>query len=562
MRSSKDKTAGILAPVTSLRHDLDLGLGDIGGIYKMIEWALAHQVGFLQLLPINETGADHSPYNAISSVALEPSLIDLSAVPEIGPERVAEVRSGLDEKFLNTHLIDYDTAKTLKRELLEEGYLHFKGSAAFEDFCKTEQHWLDFYTKFRFLMDHEGGCETWVLWSINYRDSDQAHTWIANQPQAADRLRYHAWVQWIAFTQWRDLHSLALEKGVKLMGDVPIGISYYSADVFFERENFDLEWCGGAPPETVFKDDAFTCKWGQNWGIPAYRWDVMENDNFSWWRQRVDKLTDIFHLFRIDHILGFYRIYSFPWRPQRNEEFLPLTPEEAAQRTGGRLPGFKPFPDDTEEQCAHNLSCGDKYLKAVQEAAGDGAVIGEDLGAVPHYVRPHLESIGIAGFKICHWEVQTGDDGQEHPIPGEDYLRCSFATYATHDHSPIAAMWDEFRESQNNDDEGTRAGAAWNLRVLSEFADLDLPADHWSYRPFDEEVKLALLKALLDCNSRYAALMITDIYGMKERFNIPGTVGGKNWRVRMPFTIEEMTIHPDLASDAAKMRKLIQNSGR
>lgn len=562
MSSTKDKTAGVLAPVTSLRHTGDLGVGDVGGMTPLIDWAVEYGFGFLQLLPINETGDDHSPYNAISSVALEPSLIDLSAVPEIGPHRVAKIRAGLDEEFLDGQLIDYDQAKKLKRQLLEEGYQRFEGSSDFDAFCEAEKSWLDFYTKFRFLMDQEGGRETWDLWSINYQTPEQAHAWIAAKPKSADRLRYHAWVQWIAFSQWRALHNLASEKGVKLMGDVPIGISYYSADVFFERESFDLEWCGGAPPETVFKDDAFTCKWGQNWGIPSYRWDQMEKDHFSWWRQRVDKLTDVFHIFRIDHILGFYRIYSFPWRPARNAEFLPLTHEEAATRTRGRLPGFKPFPDDTEEQCAYNLACGDKYLKAIQEAAGEGEVVGEDLGAVPHYVRPHLESIGIAGFKICHWEVQPGNDGEEHPIPGEDYLRSSFATYATHDHPPIAAMWDEFRDNQKSGDENERVGAAWNLRVLSECANLALPEDNWSYRPFDQEVKLGLLKFLIACNSRYAALMITDIYGIKERFNIPGTLGGKNWRVRMPFSVAEMSKRNDLVSDAAKIRDLITAAGR
>ncbi|MGJ8695396.1 MAG: 4-alpha-glucanotransferase [Verrucomicrobiaceae bacterium] len=571
MSETNDKVAGVLAPVTSLRHGNDLGMGDVKGLRELVDWAAAHGVRFLQLLPINETGADHSPYNAISSVALEPSLIDLSSVPEIGSSRVAEVRESLSEELLKGDLVNYEEAKRIKRELLEEGYVKFVDAggenADFSAFCAAEKGWLENYTRFRLLMDEEGGRETWDLWSINYQGQKAAHDWIdkkrgREKARVENRLRYYAWVQWIAFSQWRALREESGAKGVKLMGDIPIGISYYSADVFFEREGFDLEWCGGAPPETVFKDDAFTQKWGQNWGIPAYRWDLMEKDNFAWWRRRIDKLTDVFHIFRIDHILGFYRIYSFPWRPQRNAEFLPLNEEEAAARTGGRLPGFKPFPDDTEEHCAHNLKCGDKYLKAVQEAAGDGEVVGEDLGAVPHYVRPHLEKVGIAGFKICHWEAFHGEDGLEHPIPGAQYLRCSFATYATHDHPSIAGMWEEFRANIESHDEDERVGALWNLRILSEFSDLTLPDDGVSYRPFDEKVKIALLKALVDCNSRYAALMITDIYGMTERFNIPGTLGGKNWRIRMPFTVAEMSEREDLAKDAAALRNLIIKAER
>ncbi|MDA8977220.1 4-alpha-glucanotransferase, partial [Akkermansiaceae bacterium] len=275
MSDSSDQVAGVLAPVTSLRHKGDLGIGDVGGLRKLVGWAVDHEVKFLQLLPINETGADDSPYNAISSVALEPSLIDLSSVPEIGEARVNEVRAGLSEEFLEGDLVHYEEAKRLKRDLLEEGFAQFEGSEKFEAFCETEKEWLENYTKFRFLMDQEGGRETWDLWSINYRDPELAHDFIAKRKGSEERLRYYAWVQWVAFTQWRTLREESGACGVKLMGDIPIGISYYSADVFFEREGFDLSWCGGAPPETVFKDDAFTQKWGQNWGIPAYRWDLM-----------------------------------------------------------------------------------------------------------------------------------------------------------------------------------------------------------------------------------------------------------------------------------------------
>ncbi|NIP96094.1 MAG: 4-alpha-glucanotransferase, partial [Akkermansiaceae bacterium] len=96
-------------------------------------------------------------------------------------------------------------------------------------------------------------------------------------------------------------------------------------------------------------------RWGQNWGIPLYRWEAMEQDGFSWWQRRIRKLTDVFQIFRIDHILGFYRLYAFPWRPVRNREFLTLSHEEAAARTGGNLPGFKPRADDTGERRAANL---------------------------------------------------------------------------------------------------------------------------------------------------------------------------------------------------------------
>ena len=562
----------MLVPVNSLRRDGDLGIGDTAALRELVDWAAECRLGFLQLLPISETGSDHSPYNAISSIALEPALIDLTALPELDEDDLAAAREKLGESVLSEDLIQYEPVKAMKRELLEVAFDRFWAEgrdtdrgAAFDAFREAEAGWLDDYSQFRWLMDVEGGAETWDLWSINYNRPEKAREWIAaKRKQRSKQLdkeqSYHAWVQWIAFSQWRDLRQYAEDQDVLLMGDVPIGISYYSADVFFEPKWFDLKWSGGAPPERVFKDDAFAIKWGQNWGIPLYRWDVLEEHDFSWWKRRIDKLTDVFHIFRIDHILGFYRIYGFPWRPQRNAEFLPLSEDEARARTGGPLPGFMPRPDDTPKNKAANLADGDKYLKAVQEAAGDNAVVGEDLGAVPDYVRPHLKKVGIAGFKICHWEVEEDKKGVEHPYPLEKYDECSFTTYATHDHPSMAAMWDEFRENLSSADEGERVGAAWNLRILSEIA--GIPVKKGEFPPYDRKIQWKQLEALLNAGSRYAAFMITDLYGMTERFNIPGTVGGSNWRVRMPFTVADMSRKKKLTRESARLAKVIEKTGR
>ncbi|MDX1748271.1 MAG: 4-alpha-glucanotransferase, partial [Halobacteriales archaeon] len=210
---------------------------------------------------------------------------------------------------------------------------------------------------------------------------------------------------------------------------------------------FDLDWYGGAPPETLFKDDEFVQKWGQNWGIPLYRWDVMEERDFAWWRQRIGKTTEIFGMFRVDHALGFYRIYAFPWNPVRNDEFLPLDPDEAAERCEGRRPGFRPRPDDTEENCAANRADGEKYFRMIQEAAGDAEVIAEDLGTVPDYVGPSLAELGIAGTKVPQWEFEDG-----HVVSGLKYPERSFAAYATHDHRPVPAQWDEAKRAMEESD--------------------------------------------------------------------------------------------------------------
>src|SRR5262249_28222171 len=144
-----------------------------------------------------------------------------------------------------------------------------------------------------------------------------------------------AYVQWLAYRQWGDVKSYADEKNIRLMGDIPFGVSRYSADVWGQRELFDLSWSGGGPPETFFQGDPFVTRWGQNWGIPLYNWEEHERENYKWWRRRVHGLTKLFHYFRIDHVLGFFRIYSFPWIPERNWEFTDLTEAEAKEKTKG-----------------------------------------------------------------------------------------------------------------------------------------------------------------------------------------------------------------------------------
>ncbi len=140
----------------------------------------------------------------------------------------------------------------------------------------------------------------------------------------------------------------------------------------------------------------------------------MRANNFQWWRERVRGTRRIFHLFRIDHVQGFYRVYAFPWRPERNKEFLPLDQHQMLERTGGRAPHFVPRDDDTPEHREANKREGEEYLRVIMDEAGAARVAGEDLGVVPDYVRPSLQSLGIAGFKIPQWEMRDGMI-----IPGE-----------------------------------------------------------------------------------------------------------------------------------------------
>src|SRR5437588_431184 len=408
--SPEKKIAGVLAPLFGLRSENDLGIGDVAVLREFIDWAA--EIGFklVQLLPIDEMGGDNSPYNAISAIAIEPTTLHLApgSPEDLMREDYEAALVHVDLTKLRHGAVKYGPVKRLKRLLLEKAFENFSAHAsedrsaafakgqsgpdlrrdrqsAFEKFCAEEKNWLDDYMFFRALMEQNGESEAWDKWPREHQHIESARAWLDQQSpekkkQFHQREDFFRYVQWIAHEQWTEVKRYAEGKGIALMGDIPFGVSYYSADVFSRPDEFALDWCGGAPPETHFKDDPFTVKWGQNWGIPLYRWDIMRSRNFDWWRQRVRSIRRTFHLFRIDHVLGFYRIYAFPWRPRQNKKFLPLDWNEMLARTGGRAPHFHPRNDLDPNNCEATRREGEECLRAVLEDSGVHRVIGKVPG--------------------------------------------------------------------------------------------------------------------------------------------------------------------------------------
>ncbi len=557
--SPNEKIAGLLAPLFALRTEDDLGIGDVEALRQFIDWARPLGFRLIQLLPINETGGDNSAYNAISSRAIDPTTLHLApgSPVDLTQEIFDEVTASVDLTALRRGGVHYEIVKPLKKKLLERAYAGFAKRApneSFKKFCGDESAWLDDYTLFRVLMEMHGEREMWDEWPQNTLAA--ARAWLdslgGSEPAEIEQRReFFRYVQWLAHEQWIAVKTFAEERGVALMGDIPFGVSYYSADVFAHPESFALDWSGGAPPEPYFKDDEFTQKWGQNWGIPLYDWNQMRTQDFAWWRQRIRGVKEIFHIFRIDHILGFYRIYVFPWRPERNPEILPLTREEMLAATGGRSPQFAPRNDDTEENSEQNRRDGEEYLRVVLAEAGAARVVGEDLGTVPDYVRPNLHSLGIAGFKIPQWE----NDREERTIPGRDYQRLSVATFATHDHKPVRALWEEaFGEASE-----TEGQSRHELNKMANFADVPQPNEATDYL---REFYPAIFEALFRSESWIAIVMITDLLGRKDRYNVPGTAADSNWTRRLHTTVAKLGGGHALKRQLHLIRELLRDSGR
>ncbi|MEY2509599.1 MAG: 4-alpha-glucanotransferase [Verrucomicrobiota bacterium] len=561
--SPERKIAGILAPLFALRRENDLGIGDLEALRQFIDWAAGIGFKLVQLLPINEVGGDHSPYNAISAVALEPTTLHLApgSPEDLTREDFDEVISGFDLQKLRKGAVKHDRVRRLKMALLEKAHRRFlqrkeAEKVEFNAFCETEAEWLNDYAFFRALMDENGGRETWDRWREEHRGPDSAREWLAAQTAEArerfsKRESFFKYVQWVAFDQWSAMRSYAEERGMALMGDIPFGVNLYSADVYSRRDQFALDWSGGAPPEPYFKDDEFTQKWGQNWGIPLYRWDIMRTRNLDWWRWRVRGVRKIFHVFRIDHVLGFYRIYAFPWRPARNPEMLPLSFDQMRERTGGAFPQFCPRDDSNWENCEANRREGEEYLRAVVEESRDTRVAGEDLGTVPDYVRPSLRSLGVAGFKIPQWENYP--DGRS--ISGGDYQQLSIATYATHDHKPVRALWEDAFEESSADSEQARH----DLAKIAEFAELPAPKTGSDY---DRDFYAPIMEALFRCESWVALVMITDLLARKDRFNVPGTAANTNWSRRMGKTVKGLEESRSVRKRMRLIRELLEKSSR
>ena len=177
---------------------------------------------------------------------------------------------------------------------MPQAALGLKSCAEFE---KENARWIEPYSLFRTIMADHNDDARWTVWEEHFQTFDAAKTFVASDEianEVARSRKFWSFVQWVAYGEWRALKQYADKRSVKLMGDLPFGVSRYSADVWSERSIFDLDWSCGAPPETYFQGDRFVVEWGQNWGMPIYNWDSNRKENFAWWRQRVKNLNDLF----------------------------------------------------------------------------------------------------------------------------------------------------------------------------------------------------------------------------------------------------------------------------
>lgn len=305
------KGAGTAIPVFSIRTEDDFGCGDFMDIEKMVDWCAVTGQKILQLLPVNDTTmtgtwTDSYPYNANSTYALHPMYMRLKHAGELNDPARREYYDNLGKELNQLPQVDYERVNNAKNDYMRELYNQEKGEITANEeylrFVSDNESWLMPYAAFCVLrdMNHTADMRQWGEYAVYNEDKVKEFC-----REHADEIGFVYFVQYHLDRQLRQARDYAHSKGMVLKGDIPIGISRTSVDAWLDPRLFNLDCQAGAPP------DAFSAM-GQNWGFPTYNWDEMARDGYKWWKNRFTKMAQFFDAYRIDHILGFFRIWQIP----------------------------------------------------------------------------------------------------------------------------------------------------------------------------------------------------------------------------------------------------------
>ncbi len=308
----KFRGCGVAVPVFSLRSAAGLGVGEFADLKPLADWANKTGLRLIQILPINDTTATHDwtdsyPYSGISGFALHPLYLRLDDLSYPLPPDVAAQLAAARQRLNPLPEVDYEAVTGVKRRLTREIYQHHQAAVLSDEgvhkFLKVNRDWLVPYAVFCLMRDrhHTADFSRWGEWATFERT--RADGLLDKTGTHWPEIFYHVWLQYELDRQLLDAVRHLHDRGIALKGDLPIGVDRHSVDAWSQPHLFNLTAQAGAPP------DAFALK-GQNWGFPTYNWDAMQADGYAWWRARFAQLSRYFDAYRIDHILGFFRIWQ------------------------------------------------------------------------------------------------------------------------------------------------------------------------------------------------------------------------------------------------------------
>lgn len=489
------RKSGILMHITSLPNPY--GVGSVGKCaYEFVDFLKAAGQSYWQILPLSPTGYGDSPYQSFSTFAGNHYLIDLDLLIREGllkQEEVDRIRWSRDEGR-----VDYGCLYENRSRLLRIAYGRFTPGEDFAAFCRDNADWLKDYSLFMALKENFHGSH-WQNWpeGLVLRQEEELERY---RSEVADSVGFHFFLQYTFFRQWEALRRYASEKGIRIIGDVPIYVPLDSADVWANPRLFQLDGSGrptavaGCPPDSFSAD-------GQLWGNPLYDWDKMKETGFAWWIRRLAAAARMYDVVRLDHFRGFESYWAIP----------------AGDRTAVNG-AWKPGP-------------GIGFIRAIQEALPNLDFIAEDLGYVTPEVRKLQEDSGYPGMKVMQFAFDSREEADYLP---HTYPVNSVCYSGTHDNLTMAQWFDEAsaedvtmakRYLGLNAEEGLVAGMIrgcmgsvsklciiqmQDYLELGGFARMNFPgtlsADNWTWRAEKGFITEALTKRILETTQRYGRL--------------------------------------------------------
>ncbi|GGN09583.1 4-alpha-glucanotransferase [Halarchaeum nitratireducens] len=493
VRMDFERASGVFCHLTSLpgRH----GIGDLGdGTRDFLAFLERADQSVWQFCPVGPTSGahGHSPYSSPSTFAGNPLLVDLDALRERGWLTAAETEppAGSDRSS-----VAYDVVAPYKRDRLRHAFERFdaSGSPGFDAFREREGDWLADYALFAALKDEHDGAP-WTSWPAGVRERDPEALARARD-DLAEAVRYHAFVQWRFDEQWRALRAAADDRGVTLVGDVPMYPALDSADVWANPEAFAVAdgrptAVAGVPPNPG--DD------GQRWGMPVYDWDALADDDYGWWRARLRRLLERVDVARLDHFKAFESYWAIPGDAD--------DPAAGDWRTGP----------------------GADFFETVRDEIGGLPFIVEDLGFLDAPLEALRERFDFPGMRVAQYADWCADHHRHKP---HDYPRDCVAYTSTHDTDTIVGYYDGLDDTQ-------RACLEYALGVSGDGVAWDVIDGVW------------------ESDAVLAVTTVPDLLGAGSdaRLNTPGTTAG-NWRWRFdPAALDDALAERLRAATAATGR--------
>ena len=576
------KGAGTAIPVFSLRTEDDFGVGEFYDLKKMVDWAASTGQSILQLLPINDTTMFHTwedsyPYNPNSTFALHPQFLHLPAAGVKEDEEYVALKAELNA----LEQIDYERVNNSKLELLrkafEKTFKKLSTTEKYKSFVEANSHWLLPYAAFCVLRDINGTPD-FSQWK-GYAKYNKKKVAAFCEEHKAD-IDFWCFIQYHLDLQLSEVCAYAHSKGVVFKGDLPIGISRTSVDAWLYPELFHMDSQAGAPP------DAFSAD-GQNWGFPTYNWEKMAEDDFAWWKSRLAKMSEYFDAFRIDHILGFFRIWEIPlWtKSGLNGYFNPALPFPAheLQSQGFDVNDFDLFIQDPRQEGhyhpkigarnTHSYGCLDPYrrssfdrlyddffyrrnnefwkdkamlkLPALLDSTGMLAC-GEDLGMIPATVPQVMSDLRILSLEIQRMPKSVHDNFANPAW----YPYLSVCTTSTHDMNPIRAWWEEDRQVTEQ---------FWH-EMLGGHGEAPYYCESWVCRQIlDQHLWSPAMLTVLPLQDWLSMdPVLRRLNPHDERINVPAN-SRHYWRYRMHLTVEKLAAAKEFNETVTGM---IAESGR